>query len=135
MLCAGRQLPTCREGTALRGFRKGVLRRFWKVVEGMEWRPAPQEKEGRAQRGRVEEGESQELWAVLQDRSAREGGDHGPVLEQWGAMEGSGERWGQSASLPGDEPGCVLGGVGRDRWAPVCRFSEGEGMELAVTWE
>lgn len=34
----------------------------------------------------------QELWAVLPDRGATEDGDHGPVVGQWGAMEGSGER-------------------------------------------
>lgn len=42
--------------------------------------------------------------------------------EPWKVQERAGD-----SLLAGDEPGCVLGGVGRDRWAPVCRFSEGEG--------
>lgn len=116
----GKAAPYVQRRNGATGFQEGcaeaVLEGWWKAWSG--GRRPRRRKEGLRGEG-WKKGESQELWDVLQDRSSREGGDHGPVLEQWGAMEGSGERWGQS--LPGDEPGCALGGVGRDRWAPVFR--------------
>lgn len=90
--------PYVQRRNSATGFQEGcaeaVLEGWWKSRSG--GRRPRRRKEGLRGEG-CKKGESQELWAVLQDRRPREGEDHDPVLAQWGAMEGSGESWGQSA--------------------------------------
>lgn len=58
----------------------------------------------------MKKGEGQELWTVLQHRSAREGGAECPVLGAWGAIEGSGDREREFAEQQAGDS-CVLDGV------------------------